>query len=588
MPHQNALHPPEGADRRKVKLIENLSELTAVKPGPITTYTAQERIETEIEEDIEQVPRLTREGTKPLGFIPPCIQRLLDPSTMVQKGYRHTTRLVLGTFGFHEGWPVDDMVQKVAHFTEDPKKSEEDIRGVYKALQSDPTKYNVGCDGGSLLRGLVDAGITVCDKDQCQFKKPQVKVEEPQTEYSANFEGLVDLVLDDQGKLAFLVKENGQLVVKNQQKKAGVILVPPPADAITWRLPRASEVIRYLTNDTDGQAFRDLVQYHQGISELPTANHYKFLAAWDMHTYLIEKFQYTPIIWFFGITQRGKSRTAKAMTFVSRRGIATVTFRESHILRMAEDLEATIFFDSKDLWKRAESAGVEDVLLNRFEYGAKVPRVLYPERGKFRDTVYYSVYGATIFATNEVLDEVLATRTIQITMPESRRDFRTDVLPEMGLPFRERLCAFRARWMDRDLPTAEKIFFNRLGDIIRPIHQIVKIVDQNDQWLVEFARAVEENRKRAGADSLDAQVVAAIKDSQGAISHGHLFHEDILANLNRGKSAREEITPQKLGRITQKLGFEKYTDGQRRGIVWNEDNFVQLCERFGIEVEGYL
>ena len=380
--------------------------------------------------------RATPEDTKPLGFVPPCIQNVLDPSTTVQKGYRHTARLVLGTFGFHGGCTEDDMVQKVAHFTEDPKKSEEDVRGVYKALQSDPTKYNVGCDDGSLLRNLVDAGITACDKDQCQFTHPQVKVEEPQTEYSGNFEGLVDLVLDDQGKLAFLVKENGRLVVKDQQKKDGVILIPPPKEAITWRLPRGSEVIKHFTDDTDGLLFRDLVQYHYEISDLPTPNHYNFLAAWDMHTYLIEKFQYSPIIWFFGITQRGKSRTAKAMTFVSRRGIPTVTFRESHILRMAQDLEATIFFDSKDLWKRAESTGVEDVLLNRFEYGAKVPRVLYPERGKFRDTVYYSVYGASIFATNEVLDEVLATRTIQITMPESRRDFRTDVQPEMGLPFR--------------------------------------------------------------------------------------------------------------------------------------------------------
>jgi hypothetical protein len=141
--------------------------------------------------------------------------------------------------------------------------------------------------------------------------------------------------------------------------------------------------------------------------------------------------------------------------------------------------------------------------------------------------------------------------------------------------------------MDRVLPDAEKIFTNRLGDIIRPIHQIVKIVDQSDQWLVEFASMVEANRKKAGADSLDAQVVAAMKESQGTISHGHLFHEHILANLNRGKSPREEITPQKLGRITQRLGFEKYTDGQRRGIVWNQDNFLRLCERFGIEVAGW-
>ena len=212
-------------------------------PRPVEFVSASGKVWQE--KDFEQVvkdhvpksspARVTPEENKPLGFIPPCLQHLLDPSTRVPKGHRHTARLVLGTFGFHEGWTEDDMVQKVAHFTEDPKKSEEDIMGVYKALQSDPTKYSVGCDEGSLLKALVDGGITVCDKDQCQFIHPQVKVEEPQTDFSANFEGLVDLVLDDQGKLAFLIKENGQLVVKDQQKKDGVTLIPPPMEAASPR-----------------------------------------------------------------------------------------------------------------------------------------------------------------------------------------------------------------------------------------------------------------------------------------------------------------------------------------------------------------
>lgn len=531
---------------------------------------------------------VTQEESKPLGFIPPCIEHLLNPTTLVPLGHRHTTRLVLGTFGFHEGWTEDDMVQKVAHFTEDPKKSEEDIRGVYKALQSDPTKYNVGCDEGSLLKGLVDAKITVCDKNQCQFTQPQAKVEEPKPELTANFEGLVDLVVDDQGKLAFLVKENGNLIIKDRKVTLQGVLVPPPREAIIWTLPRGSEVIRHFPSDTDAALFRDLIEYHSQISELPTEDHYKFLAAWDMHTYLLEKFEHSPIPWFFGLTQRGKTRTGKGMIYVSYRGVHTMTIREQHIIRLAQDLKATIFFDLMDIWKRAVAAGAEDILLFRFEKGGKVPRVLYPERGKFQDTVYYDVYGATIIATNEPVDEIMETRTIQMVMKESNRRFQSPVRPENGLPFRERLCAFRARWMDQVLPDVSYPVGGRLGEMVTPIRQIVHIVGQGENWFLEFVKAVEADRKKAGADSFDAQVVVAIKESLGTISHGHLLHEHILANLNRGKSAKEEITAQKLGRATLRLGFEKFTDGQHRGIVWNQDNFHRLCERFGIEIEGWL
>ena len=54
------------------------------------------------------------------------------------------------------------------------------------------------------LRSLVDAGIAVCDEGNCQFKNPKVEKENQKKEVmSAWFDGLVDLVLDDNGKICF-------------------------------------------------------------------------------------------------------------------------------------------------------------------------------------------------------------------------------------------------------------------------------------------------------------------------------------------------------------------------------------------------
>lgn len=525
--------------------------------------------------------------TKPLGFIPPCIAHLLDTNTKVELGHRHQVRLIMATFGFHEGWTATDVIGKVAHLTDAPNKSADDINAVFKSLQQDSNKYNVGCGEGSTLKALVDSSITICDKNKCQFGKAptQKPAGEDKTEIikTADFPGLVDLVLNDKGDIVFLVKENNNLTIKYEQMVDGKKFIPPPKDKVLWMIPKSSTVMQHYLSDTDAVLFIDLVNYLKTISKLPDDNHYLFLAAFLMHTYLVDKFEYSPMIWFYAIPERGKTRTGKAMTYSAFRGVQIVTLREAHMIRLTTDLRATLFIDVTDLQQKADANGVEDILLNRYEKGARIARVLYPDKGAFDDTVYYDIYGATIAATNETVNDVLATRTVQIIMPESDRQFNDDVKEVNGLPFRERLLGFRARWMDKDIPVVIKPCNGRLGDILRCIRQIVNIVSSDEKWFLDFVTGIEKQRKLSGADGLDAQVVNAIKDSLNAMKQGHIFHEDILRNLNINKSEKEKISPNKLGKITSRLGFEKYTSGQQRGIYWNADLFKRLCERYGIE-----
>ena len=506
-----------------------------------------------------------------LGFVPPCISRVLDPNTAVPKGYRHLSRLVLATFGFHEGWALDEMIQKVVHFTDDPKKSGENIRGVYEVLQDDPTRYSVGCGEGSQLQTLIAANVTICDKDGCKFGKTPKAAdkEDMKTFFSAHFDGLIDLVLDDGNKVKYLVKQNGNLVMENQRKVSDGLMVPPPAEKILWLLPKYPNVINHYTGDSDQQLYNDLVIFFRSVSELPDDDHYKFLACYVLHTYLHDKSEYSPMIWFHAIPERGKTRTGKALTYTAYRGVHLATLREAHVIRLATHSRATIFLDLSDLWQEAEAQNVKDILLNRYEAGAKVPRVLHPDLGPFDDTVYFDVYGPTVAATNEVVNDILATRAIQIIMPQSSRVFHNNIKQIDGLALRERLVAFRARWFDKQLPDVPKpCLGSRLGDILHPIRQIVRIVSGDEGWFLNFVCGVEQRKKLAGADSLDAQVVNAIKESLKTIKHGHMLNEDILAKFNLNRSDLEKVTPQKLGRITSKLGFEKYSSGQQRGIVF--------------------
>ena len=129
--------------------------------------------------------------------------------------------------------------------------------------------------------------------------------------------------------------------------------------------------------------------------------------------------QYLPYILFWAEPEPGKSRTGKACTYVTYRGVHVVDLREANLFRFSENLEATIFFDLKDIWKKAERSRCEDILLERFEKGAKISRVISPEKGPFKDTFFYSVLGQTIIATNEPVHRILGTRCISIAMPNA-------------------------------------------------------------------------------------------------------------------------------------------------------------------------
>ena len=214
-------------------------------------------------------------GSGKLSFTPPCIAGLLDPSNKPPLGHRHQVRQILSTFAFHEGWPFQDAIQKIMHTTDDPKKAERDVEGVYKVLERDPDRYSVGCGEGSDLRALVDEGIAVCDEQHCQFKHPKAAKDSDKKEVmSAWFDNLVEIVVDDTGEPRFLIKDGDSPVVTDRHEVEKCVYLPPPSDAIVWTPPRANDVMNHITSDSDQQLFADLVEYHKGISELPDENYY--------------------------------------------------------------------------------------------------------------------------------------------------------------------------------------------------------------------------------------------------------------------------------------------------------------------------
>jgi len=429
------------------------------------------------------------------------------------------------------------------------------------------------------------------EKINCLNLKP--KKNEKDINYIAHFDNLVDVV-EDEGEIKFLVSEDDELKLKTEITIEGEVFYPPPREYLISclkLLPRASEVLKYYKSDNEFDLYNDLITYHKEVSELPNESYYDLLVLWDFHTYLLNKLNNSPIIWLYGVSERGKSRTGKGCLYVAYRGVHIETLREAHILRFSEHLKATLFFDVVDLWKKAQKNESQDIILNRFERGSTTPRVTDHTLGPFKDTTFYDPFGATIIGTNEEVESFLSSRSIRATMQQTDKSFDREVTPKAGLELKERLLGFKARFMHKDLPRAGKPFNSRLGDISRPLLRILLAVNpEKEESFIKFLKNLNNDTLMQKSETREGKILAVIDeliDNKGLSDGGIIRMSDITDHYNNKHhegDTRYNLSPNSAGITTAKLGLRKGRDDKGAYFIYIPDNFYPVCISYGIEI----
>jgi hypothetical protein len=416
--------------------------------------------------------------------------------------------------------------------------------------------------------------------------------EEPQEQGAkpepvAKFPGLIDLVDDGTGP-KFLVLEEGNPITRDRVVINETIYIPPPMDTIQWLLPRSSNVIASYRADNDHDIYLALKDYFKKVSQLPSESHYALLSLWTIHTYLLEHFSYSPYLLLWAVPERGKSRTAKAATYAAYRGLVTETLQEANLFRWSNDLGVSLAFDVRDLWRKAEKRGSEDILLQRCEKGVKVARVLWPERGPFKDTAYFDVFGASIIAANEMPGEPFHSRCLVVTMPEATVRFANNVNPSDGLPLRERLVALRARWLNKVLPNASKPALGRLGDILQPFAQVAALLGPDVQnEFTALAKMLYAERMEDRSTSREARIVIAVERVWDDHEDGKIGAESIASQYNSGLPEKQQLSVDSIGRKLCALGFKKdrLKNGKRAYIA--DDTLLEALKiKYGLAPVG--
>jgi hypothetical protein len=400
----------------------------------------------------------------------------------------------------------------------------------------------------------------------------------------ALFPSLVDLV-DDGGEVAFLIKDEAGLRVETSIEFDGVQYVPPEKEHLPFLLPKADQCLSYFQGD-DSALFDDIVLYFHRFSYL-SEECWLIIAIYVFQTYLQDHpdLHYMAMLLFYAVPERGKSRTGKAVSYLAYRGVHVVDMREANIFRYSGNLGASIFFDMMDLWKKAERNGCEDILLLRYEKGACVSRVLYPEKGAFEDTVYYPIHGPTIMASNEPVHKILGSRCIPFMMPNSPGNYENPT-PELAADLKCRLVAWRARMMGRELPAVKPIngIDGRLWDITQPLFQICLAICPNRyNTLIDAVLEIAGQRTEEKKESFDGLIVQALQDCvKEDAAHYEIATADLTKRFNELWQGDKSKTEKWMGRRIKALMGKKADRSTGRSIIkLNHEELETLLMQYG-------
>lgn len=334
----------------------------------------------------------------------------------------------------------------------------------------------------------------------------------------------------------------------------------------------------------------EVMDYIAQRLEMPNEADYLILALWILHTYLIDKFMTTPILYVTGTKETGKGRLGELISELTFRGQVLTTPTEASLFRSTEYFRPCLVIDEVKLWGFGANEPVACLMNNRYKRGVKVCRIERDRKGE-KQVEFYDCYGCTVITTTESIKPALRSRCIEFVMQKNEN-------PEVEKPLdyqqaqilRNKLTVFRAEFIGKDLPAYEQIARGRLNEILLPLYQV--LISVKPAWQPKFKEIIKTLRGQKKVEeslSLEYDILQVIVDELGGqIGDLCILTQDIGKEINKGIGDKAKpVSDKAIGFRCKRLGFEVWRDrnqGGRMGFRIKRELLAPLVERYEIEL----
>ncbi|AII57387.1 DUF3854 domain-containing protein [Dehalococcoides mccartyi] len=400
----------------------------------------------------------------------------------------------------------------------------------------------------------------------------------------------------------------GELVVSKEDERAFIIVVngsvrkvfryeTPKAVYIPTDDPLVGEVVHFASTATqyDSQAnlFKEIRNFVHRYLELP-ADFEEISSLYVLLTWVYEFAPSIPYLRVIGDWGTGKTRFLQVVGSICfRPTFASGATTPAPIFRILEQFRGTLVLDEADFKDSSSWVEMVKLLNNGYRPGMPVLRAD-KENGKWFPRSY-QVFGPKLIATRfPFKDEALESRCLTSEMMPLTRDDIPRVLPPT---FDKEVDDLRAKLLTFRLANLTKLKGKTFGnDLLEPnlqprLQEILiplKAMLNGDRSMVEaitgFVHRLQDSLFLRRRESTPGRVLAALIELRE--EGKELTSENVAKKANESDDEVEQLSPEKVGRLTKRLGFAKERIGKSRQrlICWDDTRITKLIGSYGLQM----
>ncbi|GAJ15823.1 unnamed protein product, partial [marine sediment metagenome] len=219
----------------------------------------------------------------------------------------------------------------------------------------------------------------------------------------------------------------------------------------------------------------NVIKFIKSYLELPKEkeSNYLILGLWVFHTYIIEKIETTPLIYFYGVYETGKSRAGEVLKELGFRCETITSPTEAVLFRGADYFQGSLIVDQVKIWGSEGNKDIATLIKARYKRGLVVPRINLNKSGE--DQIeYFDTFEPMIICTDETMPQDIESRCITFQMQKNANPkVESKIDKELAKSIRNKLIVFRANLAEKELKEFEPVSRRRLNEILYPLYQIL-------------------------------------------------------------------------------------------------------------------
>lgn len=397
--------------------------------------------------------------------------------------------------------------------------------------------------------------------------------------------GIYELVKPTAGKPCFTVKIKEkplsylkELEIPNQQ------LIVRPLERVPWPLPTEPE--SYGNTEELWNEIKQCIHKHV---DLPEPESYTVLTAWTFASWLLEKWQIAPYLFFFGTFATGKTRALEVLSRLCQRGWLALYISAASLYRPVEAWQPTLFLDEAEVYgKRNEILGL---LNGSYRRGQYVCRQRETENEGY-ETEFFDCFSFKAIAGTRTLAKTLKSRCIIFHTTHATRKIKFFVDEERCTELRNKLLQWRFdTLLTEDTEDSEgNREASRLEELVKQIgsqrevelfYPLIAVAPTQEikKELIRYAKASSTRKLEELSLSAEATCLSAILQAkaEGLMKNGKILISDVTLKVNENLEIAEQWKERYTSSLCTRLGFQRSRGTRGKAvIIWSQPLIERL------------